>query len=63
MGLIIVLVITLVVATIIVNAAQQLYMRLIGANAMFFNGRKKLIAIVVVGMTLAGAVCKFLGIT
>lgn len=55
-------VISLVVATIIVNAAQQMYMKLIGADMMFFSGKKKLIAIFLVGLVICGAILKLFGL-
>lgn len=55
-------IISLVVATILVNAAQQLYMKLIGADRMFFSGKKKLIAIFVVGLLILGTVVQLFGL-
>lgn len=49
MLILIIFIIALVVATIIVNKVQQIYMKLMGAEMMFFSGKKKLIAIFVVG--------------
>lgn len=55
-------IISLVVATILVNVAQQLYMKLIGADRMFFSGKKKLIAIFVVGLLILGTVVQLFGL-
>ena len=48
----IVFVISLVIAWVLVNKAQQLYMKIIGADVMFFSGKKKLVAIFAVGLTI-----------
>lgn len=55
-------IISLVVATILVNTAQQLYMKLIGADRMFFSGKKKLIAIFIVGLLILGTVVQLFGL-
>lgn len=55
-------VISFVVATIIVNVAQQMYMKLIGADMMFFSGKKKLIAIFLIGLVICGALLKLFGL-
>lgn len=46
----------------LVNKAQQLYMKLTGADVMFFNGMKKLAIIFVIGFVLANAVLSIFGI-
>lgn len=56
MLIMIIFVICLGIAVAIVNGAQRLYMKLIGANAMFFSGKKKLIAILVVALFLAAII-------
>ena len=48
----ILLIISLIVATIIVNGVQRLYMKAMGADVMFFRGKTKLIAIVVIALVL-----------
>ena len=53
---------SLIVAGIIVNAAQRLYMKIIGADAMFFSGKKKIIAIFVVGMLITALIISAFGI-
>lgn len=58
----IIFIISLVAAVFIVNSAQQLYMKVIGANGMFFNGKTKLIAIFVVALLLAAFVINIFGI-
>jgi hypothetical protein len=50
------------VAVIVVNWAQKMYMKLIGADAMFFSGKKKLIAIGVLGCLLAAIIIYIFGI-
>ena len=62
MGIWIVFIISLVLSVIIVNAAQNFYMKMIGADAMFFSGKKKLIAILVVALLIAGFAINALGI-
>lgn len=62
MGIWIIFTISIVVATIITNKAQQLYMKMIGANAMFFSGKKKLIAIGVIALLLTATILKIFGI-
>lgn len=52
----------LVLATIIVNKAQQFYMKMIGAEMMFFSGKKKLIAILIVGLLICGVFLKLFGL-
>lgn len=62
MLILIIFIIALVVATIIVNKVQQIYMKLMGAEMMFFSGKKKLIAIFVVGLLILGAVVQLFGL-
>lgn len=62
MLILIIFIIALVVATIIVNKVQQLYMKLMGAEMMFFSGKKKLIAIFVIGLLILGAVVQLFGL-
>lgn len=62
MLILILFIISLVVATILVNAAQLLYMKLIGADRMFFSGKKKLIAIFVVGLLILGTAVQLFGL-
>lgn len=52
----VIFVVCLGIATVIVNGAQQLYMKFIGADAMFFNGKKKLIAILLIALFLASII-------
>lgn len=58
---VVIFLITLVVTAIAVNTVQQLFMRLIGANVMFFSGKSKLIVIVVIALILSAAICQNLG--
>lgn len=60
--LIIVLVISIVLAIIIVNWVQRMYMKLMGAEIMFFNGRKKLIGISIVSVIIFGLIAKLFGL-
>ncbi|EHL15065.1 hypothetical protein HMPREF9629_01998 [Peptoanaerobacter stomatis] len=59
---IIILILGFVASVIVVNAAYRLFMRLLGADSMFFNVKKKLIAIVVVWLVISGSLLKFFGI-
>ena len=59
---IIIFIAALVIATIIVNKVQQIYMKIIGAETMFFSGKKKLIAIFIVGLIIAGLAFKLFGL-
>ena len=49
----VVIIISLVAAVAIVNGGQNLYMKMIGADAMFFKAKSKLIAIGVITLVLA----------
>jgi len=62
MAIWIIFIISLIVATVLVNGGQKLYMKLIGADVMFFSGKKKLIAIIVVGLVLAAIIINLFGI-
>ena len=52
----IILILSLVAATIIVNKAQQFYMKAMGTSAMFYRGRTKLIAIAIVGFLITAVI-------
>ena len=62
MAIWVIFIISLVVSTIIVNKAMQFYMKIIGADAMFFSGKKKIIAIVVIGILLTAIAVHIFGI-
>lgn len=55
-------VISLVVSTIIVNGAINLYMKIIGADGMFFSGKNKVIAIIIVALFLEAIVMHIFGL-
>lgn len=57
-----IIVISLVVASVIVNAVQQMFMKFMGANVMFFDGKKKLLAIIVIALILTGLLVSFFGL-
>ena len=57
----IVFIIFLVVAAIIVNKVQQIFMKLLGADTMLFDAKKKLGAIVVLAMFLTVVVDNLFG--
>ena len=61
-GTVILFIISMGVATIIVNSAYQLFMKMMGASGMFFSMKKKLIAIFVVGIVIFGLVGRLFGI-
>lgn len=54
----IIFIVSLIVAAVLVNKVQRLYMKLMGAEYMFFNGKKKLIAIVIIGLLITSFVVK-----
>lgn len=58
----IIFILSLIVSTILVNKAQQLYMKMIGASGMFFNGKKKLLAILIIAVVLTAIVVSIFGI-
>ncbi|MBQ8825562.1 MAG: hypothetical protein IJ007_00530 [Oscillospiraceae bacterium] len=51
------------IAIFLVNKAYQLYMKLLGAESMFFSAKKKLIAIVIVGLFITGILWSILGLS
>lgn len=55
-------VVSFIIAAVIVNKCQQLFMRLMGADAMYFSMKKKLIAIVVVWLIIFGFVGGLFGL-
>lgn len=59
---IVIFVIAFVASVKIVNASYQLFMRLLGADAMFFSAKTKLIAIVIVWLMISGLGLKLFGI-
>lgn len=52
----VIFVVCLGIATAIVNGAQRLYMKFMGAEVMFFDGKKKLIAILFIALLLASII-------
>lgn len=58
----IIFIVAFIPAIMLVNKAQQLYMKLIGANTMFFSGKKKVIAIVVVWLIISGILLSLFGL-
>lgn len=55
-------IIALVIAVILVNAGQRLFMRIMGADGMLFSIKKKIIAIVIIWLIIAGLGLKVVGI-
>lgn len=60
--IVVLFIVSFLIAAWIVNKVQELYMKLIVANTMFFSGSKKLIAIFIVAMILLGLIASILGI-
>lgn len=60
--IIVVFVISLLVSAGLVNKVQQMYMKFMGASGMFFSGKKKLFAIVLIAFFLTGFVMKIFGL-
>ncbi len=58
----VIFIISIVVSSVIVNKAQQLFMDFMGADGMFFSVKVKLIAILVLALLLAAIVCNVFGI-
>ena len=58
----ILLVVSLVIAAVIVNKAQQLFMKFLGADTMYFSAKKKMIAIVIVGIIVFSIIGSILGL-
>jgi hypothetical protein len=63
MGVLVIFAIALVVATMIVNAAQQLSMRVLHISFMFTRAKTKIIAIIVVALFLTGCIISIFGIS
>ena len=58
----IILIISLVIAIPLVNAGQRLFMKVIGIDGMFFSVKKKVIAIIIVWLIIAGFGLKIFGL-
>lgn len=58
----IIIFVSFILSIVIVNKVQQLYMKLIGAEVMFFNAKKKLIAIAVIGLFIAACILQLFGL-
>ena len=52
---IIIVIISLIIASMIVNKVYQLFMKLLGADFMFFSRKTKLVAIFIVWLIISGA--------
>lgn len=46
----------------LVNKAYQLFMKLLGAETMFFSAKKKLVAIIIVGLIITSTIWKIFGL-
>lgn len=58
-GSLIVFVISFILAVIVVNKGQQLYMKIMEAERIYYSAKKKLIAIFVVGVVIASLIFGF----
>lgn len=58
-GSLVVFIISFVLAVFVVNKLQQIYMKLMGADMMYYSAKKKLIAIFVVGVVIASLILGF----
>lgn len=56
-----ILVVSLILAVIVVNAGQQLLMSILGADTMFFSIKTKLVLIIVAAIFIAGFIGKLFG--
>ena len=58
----VIIILSFIFSTIIVNKAYQIYMRIMNADMMFFSRKKKLIIIFIVGLIIMGLALKLFGI-
>ncbi len=57
----IVLIVSIVISAMLINKIQQVFMNLIGADVMFFNGKFKIVWILLVGFVIFGLIGRLLG--
>lgn len=57
----IVFIVSFIISAVIVNKVQQLWMRLMGADMMYFSMKKKLVAIALIGLLIFGLIGALLG--
>lgn len=57
-----ILIVSLVLAFIVVNAGQQLLMKIMGADTMFFSMKTKLVFVFVAFLVIFGLIGKLFGI-
>ena len=60
-GLLIGFVVSFVVSSLIVNALYRMYMKLTGADMMFFSRKKKLVFITLLALFLLTCIMKLFG--
>lgn len=60
--LIVLFIVGLIIATILINNLQQLFMRVLNINVMAFSIKKKIIAIIIVAFMLTGIAMEIFGI-
>lgn len=58
---VVILIVSFVIAIVLVNWAYKLFMKIMGANAMFFSMKTKLLAIIVVGVIIMSLLGKLFG--
>ncbi len=56
-------IISLAVSSVIVNKSQQMFMKFIGSDMMFFSMKKKVFIIVILALFLEAFILKIFGIT
>lgn len=57
-----ILIVSLVLAFVVVNAGQQLLMKIMGADTMFFNMKTKLVFVFVAFLVIFGLIDKIFGV-
>jgi len=58
----VVIIVSLIVAIVIVNGAQRLFMKMMGADVMFFKMKTKMAAIFIIFVIVAGLLAMLFGI-
>ena len=59
---IVLFIVGMILGFMIVNGVQRIFMKLIGADAMFFNGKKKAVASFIVGLAIFGILGAMFGL-
>jgi len=58
----IIFIVSFIIAAVIVNKVQQLYMKIMGADMMYFSMKKKLVAIILVGVLVYSLFANIFGL-